>query len=56
VNPEVEVVVLDTVGKLGTGTDSWPVFVEYDGECRPVRGVTDVGCSRLATCTGKLLM
>ena len=51
VNLEVDVAVLDMVGNLGTGTDSWLVVVEYDGDCRPVRGVTDFGCSRLATGT-----
>ena len=52
VNLEVEVAVLDMVGNLGTGTDSCLVFVEHDGECRPVRGVSDSGCSCLATGTG----
>jgi len=49
VNLEVEVAVLDMVGNRDTWTDSWLVFVEYDDDCRPVRGVTDSGFSRRAT-------
>ena len=53
VNLEVEVAVLDLVGNLSTGADSCfvQVVVEYDGECRPVRGETDFGCPRLTTGT-----
>jgi len=51
VNPEVEVAILDSVGKLGTIADSCLVTVEYDGDCRPVRGEIDVDCSRRATGT-----
>jgi len=50
-NLEVEVAVLDLVGKLGTGADSCLVFVEYDGGCRRVRGEGDAGCSRPAART-----